>query len=120
MMHLIGIPYEKKDCWALAREFYQSELGVELKHYFDGPPPDRKDVEALIYSNRGDFVKVEDGTLEYGDLILLKIFGVECHISVYIGKGQMLHTTRGSGSVIDRLSRWGKMISGVYRLPETK
>lgn len=110
----IGIPYSKKDCFNLAKDFYKQELGLELKHYFDELPKNRNEMCALIYTHKGDFKKVRSP--EYGDIILLKIKGIESHIAVYLGNGLMLHTTEKTGSVIDRLSRWVNMVSGYYTL----
>jgi cell wall-associated NlpC family hydrolase len=114
MKSFVGIPYNKKDCFNLAKYFYKEEFNIELKHYFDDLPKNRNEMCSLIYTHKGDFKKIKSP--EYGDLILLKIRGVESHIAIFVGEGLMLHTTEKTGSVIDRLSRWANMVSGYYTL----
>ena len=119
MKNLIGISYEDANCFELVRRFYKQELGIELKSYFDGPVPERSDAAKLVYTSKGDFAEVKEGPRKFGDILLIKLYGIECHIAVYVGEGRMLHSTRGSGSVIDRTSKWDKMIAGTFRvLPE--
>lgn len=112
--NLIGIPYEEMNCFALAKAFYKQVLGLDLKSYHDGKSKETKESsKALIYTNLGDFYLVE--IPNFGDLILLKLWGIESHIGVYLGDGLMLHSIQGTGSAIDRVTRWGKNISGYYR-----
>lgn len=112
--HLIGVPYETMDCWQIVREWYWVVYGIELKHYYEEVPNNRNIANSLIYSSMGDFIKVE--TPMYGDLILIKLFGVESHIAVYLGEGQIFHTSRNTGAMIDRLSKWEKLITGYFRV----
>ena len=109
---LIGIPYEKMDCWGLAREFYKQMYGVELKHYFKDMPEDRKGKRDLIYTNKGDFVEVD--MPKFGDLIVFAIRGIESHIGIYIDATYFLHSSRGIGSVLEKLERWQTHITGYY------
>jgi cell wall-associated NlpC family hydrolase len=102
------------NCWELTRQFYKQCFDIELKH-FSSDPRDRKATESLIYTNRGEFTKVE--LPSFGDIILIKILGIESHIAIYIGNGLMLHTSEKTGSVIDRTDRWVKTITGYYRPP---
>lgn len=62
----------------------------------------------------GEFDKVEDP--KFGDLILIKIKGIESHIAVYVGEGKMLHTSRATGSIVERIERWNPRIVGFYRV----
>lgn len=111
----VGIPYEKKNCWDLVVSFYQEIMGVSLFHYYQGPTPAEKlTTKNLIYTNMGDFEETKDP--KFGDIILVKLYGIESHIAVYLGNGKMLHTTRGAGSIVDRVARWEKMIVGFYRV----
>lgn len=113
----VGIPYEEKNCWELCRDFYREILGVELKTYFEGPVPTKEITKSLIYTNLGDFIRVADGEkLLVGDLVLMKIFGIEAHIGVYLGQGNVLHTSKVVGSNVDRVGRLGKLITGFFRM----
>lgn len=110
----IGKPYDKYNCFDLVKEFYFDYYGLDLKNYFEGPVPDRKEVESLIVSNKGDFVKIE-GKPQFGDVVVIRLYGFECHIGVCINASQFLHSAKGIGSNIDRLERYSKMIAGFYR-----
>lgn len=115
---LIGIDYEKLNCWDLAEVFYERVFEIEVKHYFDEAPEDKSEIKSLIFSNIGDFTKVDSP--EFGDLILINVHGIESHIAIYVGDGMFLHTTKGTGSCLDRIERWVKTISGYYRLEISK
>ena len=115
---LIGTPYSKMNCWDVAREFYRLEMGEELKHYMVDSIEDREAIKNLIYANSGEFFKVD--TPEFGDLMLIKIRGIESHIAVYLGQGRLLHSMQSAGCVVDRVDRWDKVILGYYRLGVTR
>lgn len=113
--NLIGVPYEQMNCFAIAKKFYSQVMGIELKSYHDGKRVETKESsKCLIYTNLGDFSEV--AIPNFGDLILLKLWGIESHIGIYLGEGLMLHSIQGTGSVIDRTSRWGKNVVGYYRV----
>lgn len=110
----IGRDYEKYNCFDLVKEFYLEFFGLELKNYYEGKVPDRREVSNLIVSNKGDFKKIE-GRLQFGDLVLIRMFGMDCHIGVYISPETFLHSTKGIGSCLEHLSRYKHLISGYYR-----
>jgi len=113
---MIGTPYEVLDCWGVAKEFYSLELGVELKHYYKDAPNDSGIANNLIYSNMGDFHKVE-GLPKYGDIVLIKLMGIESHIAIFLGGGKILHTSKKTGCVIDNIyPKWEKAITGYFRI----
>jgi len=111
--HLIGIPYSDKNCWDLPRAFYKDVLGVELKKYYENDISPSTSSN-LIFSNAGDFARTIDP--KFGDLITIKIRGIECHLAIFINKDQILHTNKKTGSVIDRKNKWEKVITGYYTL----
>jgi cell wall-associated NlpC family hydrolase len=102
------------DCWQVAQEFYRLVFDIELKHYYQETPKNKDIKSNLIYSNKGDFIKVDSPV--FGDLITIKIYGIESHIAVFLGNGKMLHTSDKTGCMIDSLSKWQKMVSGYYRV----
>jgi len=61
-----------------------------------------------------DFKEVTDR--KFGDILLIKLFGVESHIAVYLGNGFILHTSKHSGCLVERVARWEKLIVGTYRV----
>ena len=109
----IGIPYEQKDCFVLLKEFYRNEFQIQLSDYFEGPVPGREELDFIITSNKGKFTQVKEPA--YGDIIVIKFYGYSCHVGIWLEEGKFLHTTRGTGSCIDRLDRYKKMIEGFYR-----
>lgn len=111
---LIGIPYSEKDCWGIAVEFYSKVFKIQLKNYYEQVPESRDIAKDIVYSSVEDFKEVTVPL--FGDLILIKLHGVESHIAIYLGEGRMLHTTIHSGCVIDRLKRWEKLVVGYYRV----
>ena len=113
---LIGVPYHEKSCYQIVQEFYRLEFGAELQSYYEELPENRDITKGLIYSSMRDFDNVTHDARKFGDIVLLKLYGVESHIGVYVGEGTILHTTIHSGCVIDRLSRWEKLIVGFYRV----
>lgn len=110
----VGKSYNTYNCFDCAKHFYREEFGIELKDYFEGPVvPDRKTIECLVISNKGDFERVEKP--KFGDLIVIRLYGYASHIGIYIGEGKFLHSLRNVGSCIDTLSRYEKMVEGYYR-----
>jgi len=114
---LIGTPYSEKDCYGIIVEFYKVVFGIDLSRYYDEIPKSRDVAKNLIYSSMGDFREIKDAkAIQFGDLILIKIFGVESHIAVYLGDDKMLHSTLHSGCVVERVLRWKHLIVGYYRV----
>ena len=111
---LIGIPYSEKDCWGIVCEFYRIVFNIHLKQYYETVPENRDIAKSIVYDSMKDFVEVKE--CKFGDLLLIKLFGVESHIAVYLGEGKMLHTSEHSGCLIERTSRWEKLIVGIYRV----
>lgn len=111
---LIGLEYEKCNCWEAVRRFYALVFGVNLKRYFDGPVPSREDRKALIFSNVGDFERVE--TPKFGDIATVCFNGIETHIVVILEDDRIFHSLEGVGTCIERFSRWKSRVSGFYRL----
>lgn len=111
---LIGVPYSEKDCWGIVCDFYRIVFNVDLKQYYETVPESRDIAKSIVYDSMEDFVEVKER--KFGDLLLIKLFGVESHIAVYLGEGMMLHTSKHSGCLIERTSRWEKLIVGVYRV----
>lgn len=110
---LIGVPYTEKDCWQIAVAFYSMVFGIELAPYYQEIPKERKEAQRLVYDAIKDFYPVSKP--EFGDLLLMRMFGLECHIGVYLGNGKVLHTFEKTGCVIDSFAKWEKVLVGCYR-----
>lgn len=111
---LLGTPYETLDCWGIVVEFYRIVFKIELKPYYEEVPETRDIAKRIVYDSMKDFQEVSDR--KFGDILLIKLFGVESHIAVFIGNGMMLHTSKHSGCLIERTARWEKLIVGTYRV----
>lgn len=112
---LIGIPYEKKDCWGIVVSFYKTVFDIELNPYYQEIPKTKTEAQTLVHNCLTDFHTVPKEQAKFGDIILVKILGFESHIAVYLGEGKILHTQYKTGCVIDSLSRWEKLVVGFYR-----
>lgn len=110
----VGRSYNVYNCFDLVKEFYADQYGLDLKNYFDGKiVPERKEVESLVITNLGFFVPVEKP--KFGDIVVIRLFGYSSHIGVCVGEGKFLHSIRNTGSCMDSLGRYSKMIEGFYR-----
>lgn len=114
--NLIGIPYAKQNCWDLTTSFYKQCFNTTLTNFCGNVPPERWEKRSLIGSCKGDFVETKNP--KFGDIITIMLYGIECHIAIYIGGPHelMLHTTKTTGSCIDRVARWRKVIVAYYTL----
>ena len=116
LVKYIGIPYEKMDCYDLCKKFYKEEFGVELpdQHYIDNR--DVKEMAEVVGSCKEEFVKVSDP--RFGDLVLLRVWGMPAHVGLYVNDKIILHTQEKIGSMLENISpRWVNRIEGYYRWP---
>lgn len=110
----IGREYEKYNCFDLVKEFYLDHFNLDLRNYYEGSQvPERKAVQSLIVSNKGDFVPVSNP--EFGDIVVIKLYGLESHIGVCVGEGKFIHSVRVIGSALENLKKYERMIAGYYR-----
>jgi hypothetical protein len=112
--HLIGKSHDEYNCWEIVKEFYKVCFDCELKQYYEVAPKDKEHRGDIIASNMGDIFKVDDSP-RFGDIIIIKVMDIPCHIAVYLGRGRMLHSTASKGCVIEKVSRHDKVIEGFYR-----
>ena len=113
---LVGIPYEKLDCFQLVKRFYKEATESQVLNPIEAGEGNWEN-SVLIQSNKGKFKEVS--TPKYGDIIVIKVHGLECHLGVYLERATFIHTTKKTGSIIDQVGRWHKLITGFYRLEET-
>jgi len=112
----IGRSYETYNCLDLVKEFYKDFFGLEVKNYFEGAVPDRDSVNTLINTNRGDFVEIKDKReIKFGDIVVIRLYGLECHLGVVVQGTKFLHSAKNIGSNMDRLERYDRLIAGYYR-----
>jgi proteasome lid subunit RPN8/RPN11 len=88
------------DCFTLIRDWYMRTLGIELPNFErrDNFWADGVDQELYLDNYRkAGFVDVTDGSLEVGDILMMKVRSPKStnHAGVYIGKGLFLHHLYG-------------------------
>jgi len=109
----VGRDYDNYNCFTLVKEFYKDHYDIVLKDYFEGPVPSEKEVENLIISNKGEFIPAL--VPAFGDIVTIKLWGIECHIGVCIDDKQFLHSVKYAGSGIAQLKKYKRLITGFYR-----
>lgn len=98
----IGIPFDTLQCWELVQAVY-GELGISL------PPYTAIDAEAE------SFEEIQ-GEPEMYDILVFSLYGQTLdHVGIYVGGGQFLHATEGSGVCIERLHKYMVKLKHVYR-----
>jgi proteasome lid subunit RPN8/RPN11 len=111
------------DCWALCRDWYARERGVDL------PDPHRDDNwwadgSTDLYNDSAladaSFARVSLSELAPGDLILMQVRSknrVPNHAAIYLGDGLILHHMHGRLSSRDVYGGyWREMTRSVWRL----
>ena len=107
--------YGIKDCFTLARDYYQKEFSIAIDFRAEGYPElldwEQQGINMLVDSyKKAGFVSLLDEEAIDGDLFLIKISPtVTDHIAVYIGDDRILHHCMG------RLSRTDVYGGGFYQ-----
>lgn len=113
----IGIPYKSKgrdpeegiDCWGLVKIVYENEFGVDLPSYDEGykDAHNRKDASKKIGKSLdqsiddGNWKTIEMEDLKEGDILIIDIAGIPCHIGIYVGCGHVMHVREGTLTCIE-------------------
>lgn len=120
---LIGVPYkihgrtlDGLDCYGLAIEFLKRN-GLELKDVFYEKEQDYEQARENVFEHL-EVQKVDK--LDECCIIEITCYGVPSHIGIYIGDGQMLHTTKSTGSCIVPLHLYQNRIRGIYKVINTR
>lgn len=121
MRQYIGIPFNELDCYGLVRHFYKQEFGIDLMDFNMKYSDGSNEYFAKVFINYQNYAtqwqKVE--TPKYGDVIALKynlqMPKVVTHFSIALNENEMIHTTNKTGSIIEPISRYKRIIEGFYR-----
>lgn len=111
----IGTPYEVLDCWGVVKSFYDEVLDIPIQMAGPDTPLGPDAAEPMIKALAGAFSEVPADAYKFGDILLLRLFGRPVHLGIYLSETQILHTHKATGCIIDRFSRWERMIEGCYR-----
>lgn len=111
----IGTPYGAFDCWNVVKTFYGEVMLCPLTIQGPDEPLGPELAGPMIKSLKGEFIEVPKGEYRFGDILVLRLFGIPVHLGIYLNDTQILHTQKKVGCIIDRYSRWEGMIEGCYR-----
>lgn len=114
--YLIGLDYDDVDCWGIVLLFYKKVFNKILKAYYDERPVTHEETKTLVFSYMGDFIKTNNP--KYGDIILFNVWGLPCHIGIYLDDRNFLHTSKTTNCVIDNLPRWHKSVVAFYTVKQ--
>lgn len=119
----VGIPFvdrgrghEGCDCWGLVKLVLAEQFGIDAKDYGTSCNETEACARTMAEEARASqWLKVAQPVA--GDVILLRQQGLACHVGLVVGPGQMLHTEKHRGAVVENFMRphWRSRIEGFYR-----
>ncbi len=121
----VGIPFKDAgrerdgcDCWGLVRLVLQERFGKTLPAFDDYEKSTRDESERQVAMGLKALNLQRVETPQEGDIALMRIRGALSHVGLYLGGGEILHTMRGTYSVIESASsyRLCTKIEGYYRV----
>jgi cell wall-associated NlpC family hydrolase len=123
----VGIPFlsggrdrNGADCYGLARLVRAEQFGDRLPLLSDdyADADNFAETEKLLRSQRPLLAGTRTESPEIGDLCVIRFHGLPVHLGIYAGGGWMLHTLKGTGSVLQRISdpQLAGRIEGWYRV----
>lgn len=110
----IGIPYEEYDCYEIIQKYYKEVLGKELDDLYSSRPS-TEETEVFYLDQKTRFIEVDLPKL--GDIIVFKVFGLACHIGMYVDNKVFFHSRKSTNSCLEKLSIWKNRVVGYYRWP---
>lgn len=138
----VGVPWldygrdlSGSDCWGMVRIVYAEQLSIELPAYSTGYSGTRKEdaprIAQLMTAGKDDWVEVARrpptlmrelcpiGQARPFDVLLIRQWGVPCHVGLVVAPGAMLHIEEGVDSCVEEYDapRWLPRIEGIYRWP---
>lgn len=103
------------DCYALIRDWYQSERGITLPDFAraDGWwTVDKGDKDLYVdHFDEAGFVEIRADEVKDGDVFMGRVLSEKInHAGIYIGGGMILHHLSGRESRREPLGRWIKLV----------
>lgn len=123
-MNWVGIKYKAfgrdfsgADCWGLVCLYYEKELGIILPEYLGSDPANLKESSKKAAKEKLLWNNIEKGFEKKGDVVLLKIGNLACHVGIVVRKGTMLHIEKGVDSIHEEYNSpyWRRRIEGFFR-----
>lgn len=123
----IDIPYkdggrdlEGLDCWGLVRLVYKEQYGIELPSFSDSytTAKDTDHLHELISRHREQWDKLSSPV--EGCVVLLRIFGTDTHVGVYLGNDMFLHVREGTNVAVENINSptWKTRVVGYFNYKE--
>ena len=122
----VGLPFadhgrtrEGCDCWGLVRLVLAERFGLDLPAYAEGyaTTADREAVARLVEGGKGPWQEITPGQERCGDVLLLRVMGLPCHVGLVVAPGWMLHALKGVDAALGRYGAmvWRRRVLGHYR-----
>lgn len=129
---LIGVPFEYGgrgpdlyDCYGLLMELHrrQGKIIPDYRSTSDSQvvaETMRASIENKVWIAKWLKESAADkppfSLMQPGDVLLLKIKGLPCHVGMVVEPDKFVHTWEGVGSVLtERISLWRQRILGIYK-----
>lgn len=115
LIKLVGTPFEKMDCFHVAREAYYI---LNNYKWFDTSVEhtEKEKVNQLFQFEKTKWHKVE---CQKGAVVAIrfdpKLPKIVTHFGVMIDNNKMIHTTENTGCVIEPISKYLKLVEGFYK-----
>lgn len=108
---LLGLAYDKINCWALVRKLIQEGLGIDL----DAHPEQAQSLVAEVWYT-GDPRPV-DTVMQPWDLVVIATGGVVSDsVGLALNTQDFVHTSLRIGVCVERLQRWRHRVLQLGRL----
>ena len=123
----VGIPFASRgrdpgkglDCWGLVRAVLADHWQVEVPSYDEGyhTAADSREIARLVAGELPLAWRPVEGLPKPGDVALLRVRGLACHVGIVVEAGRLLHTLPGHEAAVDRLDSplWARRVLGYYR-----
>lgn len=122
----IGLPFLEHgrtdaglDCWGLVRLVYERQFGIALPSFATdyGSTVDVQTIAQLVAGEQKHWSEVPPADVACGDVILLRVRGLECHVGIVLEEGKFLHVIKGANCCIESYKSllWRKRVSGFWR-----
>lgn len=108
------------DCWGLVWVLYDQIFNIELPKFNYGYENVTKSEQEVItrYVEKGKSQFIPAAYPKFGDVIVLKLWGVPWHVGFVLDDKEMLHCTKAANCVIERYDKkpWTpNRVNGFYR-----
>jgi cell wall-associated NlpC family hydrolase len=114
-----GRGLEGCDCWGLVLIVYRDVFGIAVPSYVGAysSPDNWRDVSGLIRENSPEWIRIEPGQEQSGDVVVFTRSAFPFHVGLVTTPGSMLHISKGINSTVEQYTTamWNRRIEGIYR-----